>query len=41
MPAMGIPPPLSDKEREIIRVPAALWGGEFGAIPAGTAYPAG
>jgi len=38
---MGIPPPLSDKELEIIRVPAALWGGEFGAIPAGTAYPAG
>ena len=35
----GILPPLSDKEREIIRV-AALRADEFGTTPAGTAYPA-
>ena len=36
----GILPPLSDKEREIIRVLAALRADEFGTTPAGTAYPA-
>jgi hypothetical protein len=35
--ATGELPPLSDDEREIIRVLAGLWADELGAIPAGAA----
>lgn len=35
--AVGDLPPMSDEEREIVRVLAGLWADELGAIPAGAA----